>query len=146
MGDAKAGKYAVHVTTDEPPIYYNNEGKGYTFSGAVNYGRIGTQKRKDGSWGEDRAITRGVRGPIVRVYSHDNRVWPFYADGDGGVNSLQGKQSLTPREMPKKLVFKDIGDDRARTVVVKKIGKSYRAIPKSEPWRSRYLAKHPRWA
>jgi len=139
---AQHGKYVVHVTTDDPPIFYDNEGKGYTFNGAVNFGRISTQKRKDGTWGEDRAITRGKRGPIVRVYHHGEKLWPLYASQ---VNSLSGAASLTPREMPKMLVFEDVGDSRAHTVTVKKVGQSYRAIPKSEPWRSRFLDKHPQW-
>jgi hypothetical protein len=142
MGDAKPGRYTVHVTTDDPPIYYNNDGNGYTLSGAKNFARIGSQKRKDGTWGEDRAVTRGVRGPVIRVYSHGERLWPLYASQ---VNALQGKGSLRPGEMPKKLAFDGIGDKRDRTVKATKVGQSYRAVPASEPWRSCYLTKHPTW-
>lgn len=142
MGDAKAGRYTVHVTTDDPPIYYNNDGDGYTLSGAKNFARIGSQKRKDGTWGEDRAVTRAVRGPVIRVYRHGERLWPLYASQ---VNALQGQGSLRPSELPKKLVFDGVGDDLYRTVKAVKVGQSFRAVPASEPWRSRYLIKHPTW-
>lgn len=132
-------KYFVHVTTDDPPIHYD---KGYDWPNVKAFARIGTQKRKDGTWSEDRVITRGLRGPIVRIYHHGQREWPVYASQ---VNMLRGKKSLTSKEMPKKLVFEDVGDDRYHTVVVKKVGQSYRAIPKSEPWRSRFLKQHPSW-
>jgi hypothetical protein len=97
---ARAGKYFVHVTTDEPPIYYDNSGKGYTLRGAKNFARIGSGKRKNGTWGEDRAVTRGLRGPLIRVYHHGQREWPVYREQ---LDSLKGVERLTRNETPSDL-------------------------------------------
>ena len=132
---ATHGKYVVHVTTDNPPVYYNNEGSGYTLSGAKNFARIGSQQAND------RAVTRGVRGPLVRVYRKGERMWPWYASQ---VNGLSGSQFLTPGEMPDKLYFEGIAQSNL-TVKTVKIGKSYRAVPKAKKYREMYLVKHPAW-
>lgn len=139
---AQAGKYIVHVTTDEPPIYYDNDGKGYAFSNAKTFARIGSKRRKDGSWGEDRAVSRGKRGPVIRVYHHGEKLWPLYASQ---VNKLVGSSCLTANEMPRKLIFDELGDTGFRTVKVVKVGQSTRVVPASHPWRERFLKLHPSW-
>ena len=140
------GRYYVHID-DPDPILYGP----YNLLTAQQFARIGSQRRKSGTKSSMRVVTRGERGPTVRVYKTElqgkvgERIWPIYADGQGGVNRLRGENSLTPRETPKKLKFSGVGDDREHSVKVVKIGKSYRAIPAKQPWKDRYLAKHPSW-
>jgi hypothetical protein len=132
-------KYRVVAITDDPPVTYENL---YTLSNAMSFARIGTQKRKDGSWSEDRAVARGRSGPVVRVYSHSERIWPIYADH---VNKLRGKSALRDSEVPKKLWFKIGGKDRwlsCEGVAIRGVG---RAIPTTRPWREKFLKKHPSW-
>ena len=98
---ARAGKYYVHVIGDDPPILYDNGGRGYTLRNSKAFARIGSQRRKDGSWGEDRVVTRGPRGPVIRVYHHGERLWPMYRSQ---LKALKGHQALTAYEVPKKLL------------------------------------------
>jgi hypothetical protein len=119
------GKYYVHVigASKTEQIRYGP----YSLSGAKNFARISTTRRKSGSKSIDRAVTRGAQGPVIRVYGtspneQGERLWPLYSED---VNTLRGKQSLTPNEMPKRLVF----NGKERDVRVKKEGQSYRAYP-----------------
>ena len=98
---AASGRYTVHFVDEEPPIYYNNGGRGYSLSGAKNFARIGSQQQRDGVWGGDRVVTRGVRGPIIRVYHHGLRLWPLYRSQ---LSSLPKNQKLTAAETPHDLV------------------------------------------
>lgn len=92
-------KYYV-TAMDDPPVHYVN---GYTLKNAKTFARLGTKLRKDGSRSSNRVITRGKhKGPIIRVYQDERRVWPMFADD---VNRLKGKDKLTKAEMPSKLIF-----------------------------------------
>ena len=99
-----ANKYYVHF--GDEGIYSGP----YNRKNALTYARIGAQRRKDGSASEDRIVTRGVRGPVVRVYETDPngkkgvRAWP---QSLVDVNSLRGKNTLLPSEFPRTLVDED---------------------------------------
>lgn len=95
---------------DRHPLQYS---RGYTLKNALAFARIGTTRRKDGSQSSDRIVTRGKNGPIIRVYSDGERVWPVYVEH---VDALKGKNRLTAEEIPSKLIFKIGGKDVLRPV------------------------------
>jgi hypothetical protein len=135
---AKPGRYFVHVPDDVPVIYYDNDGKGYSLAGAKQFARIGS------GHGKGRAVTRGKHGPVIRVYSGGERLWPLYADQ---LNGLSGKSALTRGEVPRMLVFKIGGRDKTLETSTRKVGRNIRIIParNSRPWRGLFLKEHPAW-
>lgn len=65
-----------YVLEPKTGIMYPPTGRGYSLKGAKDYARISSQRRKNGTWGNDRYVLRGRDGMVVRVYSHGRRVWP----------------------------------------------------------------------
>jgi hypothetical protein len=93
---ASSTKYYVTVA-DRKPFTYE---KGYTLKNAKTFARIGSSGRKDGSESADRIVTRGPKGPVIRVYSGGERVWPVSLQQ---IEQLKGRNRLKPNEIPKSL-------------------------------------------
>lgn len=79
-----AGRYYVHI-----PRAWEVYGP-YALKRAKDFARIGSQ------FGDERVVTRGLDGVVVRVYEDGERVWPV-------TERQLVDQGLTRGELPKKL-------------------------------------------
>jgi hypothetical protein len=96
-----AKKYYVHFIDDDPVVTHGP----YSIKGAKDFARIGSQ------YGGRRAVTRGVRGPIIRVYERGHRRWPRGKDEIKRAGLTRGETPKTASPRAPKLLERAWADE-----------------------------------